>query len=801
MIKNYFRIAIRGIIKHPGYASINIFGLTLGITCFLLIFLVVNFELSFDRFHADSERIYRIDNALNLSNGIYKYPNGPSAYGPVLLREVPEVEAFSRLNGGGQQAIFKIEEEFFKEDNLFYADANFFQFFNFKLIYGKAENVLDEPLKAAISERAAIKFFGKVDAVGEVMTLLGNRESRFIVTGVFENLPSNTHMKFDVLLSNETLRSQNDNNILESWSFGGFYSYVKLKSPNDESLVSQRLIELRDKNVEATARTNVNPSLIPLTDIHLKSNLRDEMAPNGSMDSVYVFSAIAIFILVIAAINYMNLATARSAKRAKEVGVRKVLGAYKNQLISQFMGESIIITAFSAILSFGVVGATMTSMAQFTGKALTIDMLFTTQVIGLLLAIILVIGILAGIYPALFLSSFKPAVVLKGKLAPGMNSSGSLRRGLVVFQFAISIVLMIGTYTVYDQLSFMKNKSLGFQKDNMLVISNTRNAVTPSINAFKNELLKNTGVESVAASFSKPGGLRPIIFVKSETVIDNEDNLNLAGINIDFDYMKTMGISILQGRDFDAKNPVDSIESIIINEQAALELNMVDDAVGKLIQIRQGNNWVNKRIIGLVENVNFEPLQRKTESTFYAPFFGSYLYLYVRMRPGSSAQVIDQAKQVWSQFALDQPFEYSFLEDDLNQLYSSEAQLSQVVILFALLTMVIACLGLFGLASFSTEQRIKEIGIRKVLGASVSQVLFLLSRDFALLILLAFVIAAPSSFYLSKWWLQNFAFKVDLGLLTFVIAGVGALGIALATISYKTLNAARSNPVKALRID
>jgi putative ABC transport system permease protein len=801
MIKNYLRIAVRGIVRHPGYAAINIFGLTLGITCFLLIFLVVKFELSFDQFHKKAENIFRIDNALNLSSGVYKYPNGPSAFGPALLREVPEVEAYTRLNGGGQQVIFKIGNEIFKEDQLFYADPNFFEFFNFKLIFGSPVNLLKAPLQAVLSEKAAVKYFGKVNVIGEILELKGNQDQRFIVTGVFENLPANTHLKFEILLSNETLKTPNNPNGLENWRGGGFFSFIKLRSPQDFALVEEKLITLRDKNVEESTRNNVNPSLIKLTDIHLKSNLRNEMAPNGNLDSVYVFSAIAVFILLIAAINYMNLATARSAKRAKEVGVRKVLGAYKEQLIGQFMGESILITAFSAVFSFAIVAAMLRFMAQFTGKALTLDMLFSGQVFGLLLIIILVVGFGSGIYPALFLSSFKPAVVLKGKMAPGMNSSGSLRKALVVFQFAISIALTIGTYTVYQQLNFMQNKSLGFQKDNMLVISNTRNALTPSLSAFKNELLKNTGVESVAASFSKPGGLRPIIFIQSETVIDDEDNLNLAGINVDFDYMKTFGISIIKGRDFDAEIPNDSTQSIIINQQAALELNMGENPVGKMIQIRQGNEWVNKWIIGLVENVNFEPLQRKTESTFYAPFFGSYLYLYVRYREGASKNVVQQASTLWNDFAPEQPFDYSFLSDDLNELYSNEAQLSKVVVLFALLTMVIACLGLFGLASFSTEQRIKEIGIRKVLGASIAQVLLLLSRDFALLILIAFLIASPLAYSLSTWWLQNFAFKINLTILTFLIAGMGALMIALITISLKTWKAARSNPVNALRID
>ena len=360
---------------------------------------------------------------------------------------------------------------------------------------------------------------------------------------------------------------------------------------------------------------------------------------------------------------------------------------------------------------------------------------------------------------------------------------------------------MIGTYTVYNQLTYMKNKSLGFQKKDMLVISNTRNAVTPQLNAFKNELMKSPSIEGVTSSMSKPGGLRPIIFIKSETVIDDEGNLNLAGISTDFDYMSTFNIEIIGGRDFDPSIPSDSTQSILLNEQAARELNILEDPLGKIIQVNQGQNWVNKRVIGVVADVNFEPLQRKTESTMYRQLYGSNLYIYAKVRPDAVAQSIQAARATWEQFAPEQPFEYSFLEDDLNQLYQSEEQLSQVVIFFAILTVIIACLGLFGLASFATEQRIKEIGVRKVLGASVAQVLLLLSKDFVILIIVAFFIAAPAAYFLSDWWLQNFAFKVSLGAFTFMLAGLCALVIALATISYKTLNAARSNPVKALRID
>lgn len=799
MLKSYLKIAIRGIFRNPGYAAINIFGLSIGITCFLLIFLVVRYELSFDKLHDDAALIFRVDNALHLSSGIYKYPNGPAGVGPSLYNEVPEVTAFTRLGGGGQQAVFEVETELFRETDLFYADSSFFEFFDFELLLGNEHNVLKRPLMAVLSEKAAVRYFGRTDAIGEVLVLKGNQEQRFQVTGIMKDMPPNSHIQCEVLLSNETLR--NNGAVLDSWNAGGSYTYVKLNSIASRAGVEAKMMELRDKYVEEENRLRVNPSMIALTDIHLYSNLRNEIVPNGNIDIVYVFSAIAVFILLIAAINYMNLATARSAKRAKEVGMRKVLGAYKNQLITQFMGESLVLVIISALISLAIVIASLGPMADFTGKALELSMLFDPLLLLTFLGVLLVIGFGSGSYPALFLSSFKPVVVLKGKLSPGMNSSGVLRKGLVVFQFAISIMLMIGTYTVYDQLSFMKNKSLGFQKDNMLVVTNTQNAVTPQLNAFKNELLKNTQIESVTASLSKPGGLRPIIFIKSETVVDDEANLNLAAINIDFDYMRTFGIKILQGRDFNRTIPVDSTQSIMLNEQAARELNMLEDPLGRIIQVNLGGNWVDKKVIGLVADVNFEPLQRKTEATFYGPIFGAYSYLYIKVKPSDKTAAIEHVSNVWSQFAPQQPFEYSYLEDDLNALYASEEQLSQVVIFFAVLAIFIACLGLFGLASFATEQRIKEIGVRKVLGATVSQVLLLLSKDFVVLILIALAVAAPVSYYLTDWWLQDFAFKVNIGWLTFILAGLGAICIALITVSYKAINAARSNPVKALRFE
>ncbi|MBO3699975.1 ABC transporter permease [Roseivirga sp. E12] len=797
MLKNYFLIVLRTIRKNPGYAGVNILGLTLGITAFLMIVLVVRYELSYDKFHSETEKIFRINNELRLSSGNYKYPTTASAFGPGLLNEMPEVTAFTRLGGAGQQIIIEVETELFKEENHFFADSTFLEFFNFDLLRGNKSEVLDDPNTAVFTESAAMRYFGTRDVIGKEFKVKGGNETNYVVTGLLKDIPQNSHIQFQILLSIETLR--NGGNGLNNWNAQGFYTFIRLTDPVHAEKVMTTMLDLRDKNVNKEQQNVVNPDLTPFEDIHLKSNLRNEIVPNGSMDVVYIFSAIAVFVLVIAGINYMNLATARSARRAQEVGIRKVLGAYKKQLVSQFLSESIMLTLIATLLSVGIVALLLGPFGVYINKSLTLDMLLDLEVIGLLGGVLLIIGFGSGIYPALFLSAFRPAIVLKGKLVPGMGSSGFFRKALVVFQFVISIVMMIGTTMVYNQLSFMKNKSLGFRKDNILVVSNTNQAITPQLNTFKNELVNHPNVEAVTATLSKPGGLRPIMFVKSETVIDDEGGLNLAGINIDFDYMSTMEIEIVDGRDFDSQTPTDSTAAIIVNRQAAQELNL-EDPVGKMIEVRnfQGQ-WERKRIIGLIDNINFEPLQRKTESCFYANFLPNYQHLFIKLGEEDASQTIQHVEELWAKFAPAQPFEYSFLDDDLNALYSSEEELSQIIIYFAFLAIGIACLGLFGLASFSTEQRIKEIGVRKVLGATLGQVLFLLSKDFATLIVLAILIASPAAYYLTNLWLQNFAFAVEVTVTTFLVAGLGALVIALLTVSYKTCMAAISNPVKALR--
>lgn len=805
MLKNYLTIAFRNINKHLGYAGVNIFGLTIGITSFLLILIIIRYELNFDRFHKDAGLIYRINNELQLANGNYQYPTCTPALPFALYQELPEVTDFTRLSGGGQQVIIEVDAELYREDDLFFAEQNFLNFFNFRLIEGDEEQVLSAPNQVVLTQSAALKYFGTESVVGKVLTIKGQNDINYQVTGLLADLPEQTHLAFSVLLSLETLRTQANNNgqsIDNNWQGDGFYSYIKLSDPAHQNKVEGKFAALKEQHISDQRSNLFNPSLTPLTEIHLGSNLRNEIKANGSMDFVYIFTAVALFILAIAGINYMNLATARSAKRAKEVGIRKVLGAYKKQLITQFLGESLVLTMISAVISFILVVFLIQPFGSYMNRQLNAGMLYDPVIFLALIIVVFVIGVGSGLYPALFLSAFKPVVVLKGKLIPGMGSSGLFRKALVVFQFIISIVMIIGTQVVYDQLNFLKNKSLGFQKENILMVANTNQTITPQLNTFKTVLLQNPNVEKVTATFSKPGGLRPIMFVRSETIPEETKGLNLAGINVDFDYLKTMNIEMMEGRDFDPDQPSDSTNAIIINKKAAIELNMEDDALGRVIEIQnfQGN-WQRKRIIGIVDDINFEPLRRQTESCFYAYFFPAFQHIFIRLKDGYEPQTISLIESIWDQFAPEQPFEYDFLEDDLNAMYQAEEELSEVIIFFALLAVFVACLGLFGLASFASEQRIKEVGVRKVLGASIQQVLFLLTKDFVLLVLLAFVCAAPLAYYLTNWWLQNFAFTVDMSAMTFLLAGLMALGVALLTVAYKTYQAARANPVKALRFE
>ncbi|MEM6844502.1 MAG: ABC transporter permease [Bacteroidota bacterium] len=804
MLKNYFTIALRSLTKHKGYSAINLLGLTVGITTCILIYLYIQHELSYDRFHEHADKIYRVDNTY-LADGVDSYPTVSSALAVGTKETVPEVEAAVRIrrlgNGFNSAVVIQVEDEFFREQQVYSTDASFFQVFSFPLVEGDANTALVEPFSAVLTEETAQKYFGSTNVVGQSFRFANDDEHEYQVTGITATPPTNSHITFSVLTSIGSFTSLNPNvDLAATWNNDGWYTYLLLQENSSPEKVVAQIDAL---NAEHLSSQDIKrkTSLTALTDIHLHSNLLNELMPNGSVTQVYVFVAIALFVLFIAIVNYMNLSTARSARRAKEVGLRKTLGAERLQLIRQFLSESILLVLFATIVSLLLAQVLLPTFNQLSGKELTLDL---GRNFGLwigLIGVVLLTGLVSGSYPALFLSSFKPAEVLKGKLAVGMNSSPWLRKGLVVFQFTVSIVLIIGAWMVYRQIDYLQNKDLGFQKEHVVVVQNSNNAVTGQLNTFKRELTQHPGILSAAASLSVPGGLRPIIPIKTDQMSE-EEQVNMAGINIDFEYLKTMGIKVEAGRDFNPQFTTDSTEAIIINRQAIKELNLIGEPIGQTVRINLAfpdEDYQEKRIIGVVDDINFEPLYRSTAGAFFAPLLPIYNYVFVKVAPQEREEALRHLKDTWTTMVPDQPFTFSFLDDDLNQLYQAEEKLSTIVTYFSVLAVIIACLGLFGLASFATDQRRKEIGIRKVLGSTNAAIIRLFFKEYLQIIAIANLVAWPLAYLLAKEYMSNFVFSTQIQWFIFLIAGVLVLIIALVTVGAKAIRAAMANPVKSLR--
>ncbi len=804
MLKNYFTVALRSLTKHKGYSAINLLGLTVGITTCILIYLYIQHELSYDRFHKQAGQIYRVDNTY-LADGVDSYPTVSSALAVGAKETIPDVEEavrISRLGGGfNSSAIIRVKDEFYREQQVYFADPSFFQVFSFPLIEGDINTALAEPFSAVLTEETAKKYFGRTDVVGQTFRFANDDEHEYQVAGVAVAPPSNSHFTFSILTSTESFASLNpDVDLATTWNNDGWYTYLLLKSDGSPEEVIAQIDALNVKHL-SSQDIKRKTSLTALTGIHLHSNLLNEIRPNGSITQIYVFVAIALFVLFIAIVNYMNLATARSARRAKEVGLRKTLGAERSQLIGQFLSESVLLVLIATLASLLIAQALLPTFNQLAGKELALEL---GQNFGLWIGLILVVlltGLVSGSYPALFLSGFKPAEVLKGKLAVGMNSSPWLRKGLVVFQFTVSIVLIIGAWVVYSQIDYLHNKDLGFHKEHVVVIQNANNAVTDQLNTFKRELTQHPGVLSAAASLSVPGGLRPIVPIKTDRMGEGE-KVNMAGINIDFEYLKTMGIEVEAGRNFDPRFTTDSTQSIIINRQAIKELNLVGEPVGQTVRINlafPNEDYQEKQIIGVVDDINFEPLYRSTAGAFFAPLLPLYNYVFVKINPEQREQALHHLEDTWMAIVPDQPFTFSFLDDDLNQLYQAEERLSTLVTYFSVLAVIIACLGLFGLASFATDQRRKEIGIRKVLGSTNSEIIRLFFKEYLQIIAIANLVAWPLAYFLAKEYMSNFVFSTQIQWYIFLIAGGLVLVIAFLTVGAKATKAAMSNPVKSLR--
>ncbi|MPR34780.1 ABC transporter permease [Salmonirosea aquatica] len=807
MIRNYLKIAWRNLRKHSFYSFLNIFGLSLGLASCLLITLYVVDELSYDQPYENVDRIYRINADLKFGGPEMRLAVAPDPMAFTLKKDYPQVEAVARLRENGSYLVRRNEQaENLKEDQVVFADSTFFSVFSIPLVEGNPATALTEPNTLVLSERDAAKYFGAESPLGK--TLLLDNELTYRVTGVMENLPANSHLSdLNMLLSMASREESREN----SWGSHNFVTYLRLREGTDALQFEKNFDTLLEKYTAPWVKSIMGAtmedleksgnylrySLIPVRDIHLYSDRLAEISVNGNIQYVYIFSVVALFLLLIACVNFMNLATARSANRAREVGVRKALGSERSSLVAQFLTESLLLGYISLGLALLIAFVAMPFFNDLSGKQMHVPVengIFW----GALLLTGGVVGLLAGSYPAFFLSGFKAIRVLKGTLATE-GKGGYLRNTLVVFQFVISVMLIIGTMIIYRQLNYIQTKTLGYDKEQVLLIDNAY-ALGTQTEAFRQEMLKKPGVENATVSgfMPTPSSRTDNPFYPEGQSIQ-EKSVGMQSWRVDYEYVNTLGIKLLKGRAFSREFPSDS-SAILINEEAARLLGY-QDPIGKRIATLINPDASSQRvytIIGVIKNFHYESL-RKNIGALNLVLGKSSGMLALRLTSREAQGTVERAGQLWKQMAPGQPFEYRFMNDDFDATYRAEARVGSIFITFALLSILIGCLGLFGLAAYTAERRTKEIGVRKVLGASVGNIVTMLSLDFLKLVGVAILVASPIAWYGMDAWLSNFAYRIDIQWWMFVLAGALAAGIALLTVSFQSIKAALMNPVKSLR--
>jgi putative ABC transport system permease protein len=812
MLQNYLNIAMRNLIKHRFYTLINVTGLAIGVASCLIITLYIMYEFSYDKHFAGSEKIYRVDSEIMFNGNHYTLAVMPAPAAAVLQKDFPEVESSVRFRQWGWRRV-KRDVESIKEQYTVYGSNGFLKVFGIPLLKGNATNALSEPNTLIMSRSKADKYFPNEDALGQ--TLIIDNTDAYKVTGVFEDFPANTHFKFDFVMSIEGLEEAKNNN----WLSNNFNTYIRLKegaSAKDLEAKFPKMVEtyigpqvksvfgedfsmdkFRDKGNKLVY------TLRPLADIHLHSDLTAEFSANSDITYVYLFGAIAFFILMIACINFMNLSTARSANRAKEVGVRKVLGSLRTHLVRQFLTESVMLSIPSFLIALALAYLLLPAFNSLAQRELAIP-LANPAFWGILIASALSIGLLAGTYPSFFLSAFKPVHVLKGNVARGMKS-GIIRSALVIFQFVISIFLVIGTITVQKQLAFIQNKKLGFQKDQVIVLHNTELLGTKK-EALKNELTKSSLITNVSVSGYLPiagWGRNDMSFWPQGAQPTQDNMISMQYWRVDHDYIPTLNMEMVSGRNFSKEFPSDS-NAMVVNEAAVKRFGFKDPIGEKITTFGFKNGTIDQEnlesftIVGVVQDFHFESL-RQNITPLCMQLGESGWSTLIRFQSKDTKQVIDHVEKTWKVLAGGEPFEYTFMDEAFGNMYTAEQRLGQVFGIFAALAIIIACLGLFALTAFTAEQRTKEIGIRKVLGASVQGIVMLLSKEFGKLILVAFVLAAPIAWFAVDWWLKNYTYKVEIGLMVYVLAGLAAFAIAWITMSFQSYKAATNDPVKSLR--
>lgn len=810
MIKNYFKVAWRNLIRNKALSIINITGLAIGLSCFLLIALYVMDELSYDRFYPNAKNIYRVNSDLLFGGAELHITQTSDMLGETLKKDYPQMLQYTRVYNNSGSKLIKKNNSFIEETRVANVDSTFFLVFQLPAIAGNTRTALEEPNTVVINETTAKKYFGTTDVLGKTIETNVNKNPLYKITAVIKDIPHNSHLNFDFLFSMKNV----DYPFGQHLSFN-FNTYLLLSPGTDYKVFEKHFPQYMNKYILPQAKQVMNISsfdefekagnklyfsLLPITKIHLYSDYNFEITPPGNIEYVYIFSAVALFILLIACFNFMNLTTAKSTSRAREVGIRKVLGTERKNLVTQFLFESTLVAAFSLLIAIAIMYLVLPLFNNIAGKSMLASSLFSPVLIVCLLALPFVVGLFAGSYPAFFLSSFRPIEVLKGKLSAG-KSKGGVRSFLVIFQFAISIILIIGTIVIYKQLNYIQTKNLGYNKDQVLVINNAYQ-LQKNIDAFKNIMLRQSGVSSGTLSSFLPvaDGSHSDQSFSKDAVMDAKTGFNMQTWEVDEDYFKTLGIQLKAGRNFSRGFGTDS-SAVILNEAAAKILGYPNPLGKKIYSLESayGPSQVYT-VIGVVKNFNWESLRKNIGpvSFFYQPSHG---LVSLKVSAADVTNVIKTAELNWKKLAPGMPFSYRFLDDSFYEMYRAETRVGKIALIFSVLTIFIACLGLFGLATFIAEQRTKEIGIRKVLGASVQGIVQMLSRDFVKLVAIAFIISAPFAWFLMHKWLEDFAFRVDLSLWIFLLALALSLFIAIATISFQAIRAALANPVKSLRTE
>lgn len=808
MFKNYFKTAWRSLGKNRIVTILNITGLSIGVACSLLIALYVLDELSYDRFNKHADQIYRIDEQIKFGDYNYNGTKVPAIMAPTFIKDyTPLIEQYTRFKSSPAVVILK-GNDLIREDRVVYADSTLFDVFTLEMIAGDKKTALKEPHSLVVNESTARKYFNSVDIIGK--TILVNDSINYKITGVIKDIPRQSHFDFDLFMPLCESGASRDN----SWLNANLQTYLLLKPGTDIRQFEKRLNITMEQYQAPDFKSKLNMSmddfkkggnfvkctLIPLTDIHLHSNLVDELGINGSIRYVYIFSAIAIMILLIACINFMNLSTARSANRAREVGVRKVLGSLKQNLIAQFMVESLLSCFLSFLIATGVAALLIPLFNQLAETQIHVSMLFRPSILFGILVLLILVSLISGSYPAFFLSSFQPIRVLKGNLSKGFKGS-ALRNILVVLQFTISVILMIGTLVINNQLKYIRNKDLGFNKEQVLTLQNTA-ALNNNTKAFINELLRMPEVKNITSS-----GFLPVTGSRTTqgfTIVPQYDGKNFTLMQawpVDDRYLPTFQMQLKSGRNFSAQYPTDST-AVIINETAAKLYAGVDPVNKKLYRIGDlsTGKLVAYNIIGVMKDFNFNSL-REQVTPLVLSLQQNNEGMAMRISSGDIPGLLNRIKAIWKSMASSQPISYAFLDEEFNKRYGVDQRREKIFLLFSILAILIACLGLFGLVTFAAEQRLKEIGIRKVMGAAVPDIFVLLSKDFIKLLLLSICIASPIAWWAMTQWLQDFAYRTTIAWWMFVAVGAICLLIAMITISFQLARAAVANPVKSLRAE